>query len=115
MAARDTILASIRRSLGVSGREGPRRAAVAARLKEHPVGVVPARGKLPPKERIELFRAMVEAAAGSIEDVPRAADVPAAVTAFLRAHNLPMAIRRGADRRLSALPWARERTLEVTV
>jgi L-lactate dehydrogenase complex protein LldG len=113
MTARDTILASIRRSLGVSGREAPRRKAVADRLREHPPGVVPARGKLAPKARAELFRVMVEAAAGSIEEVPRAADVPAAVAAFLRAHNLPMAVRRGEDPRLKAMPWQRERTLEV--
>jgi len=113
MTARDTILASIRRSLGVSGREAPRRKAVADRLREHPGGIVPARGRLAPKARAELFRKMVEAAAGSIEEVPRAADVPGAVAAFLRAHNLPMALRRGADPRLEAMPWARERTLEV--
>ena len=113
MTARDTILASIRRSLGVSGREAPRRKAVADRLREHPEGVVPARGKLAPKSRAELFRKMVEAAAGSIEEVPRAADVPGAVAAFLRAHNLPMAVRRGEDPRLAAMPWQRERTLEV--
>src|SRR5438876_59912 len=79
MTPRDTILASIRRSLGVSGREAPRRKAVADRLREHPEGVVPARGKLAPKSRAELFRKMVEAAAGSIEEVPRAADVPRTV------------------------------------
>ncbi|TMJ49312.1 MAG: lactate utilization protein [Alphaproteobacteria bacterium] len=71
MTARDTILASIRRSLGVSGREAPRRKAVADRLREHPPGVVPARGKLAPKSRAELFP------------------------------------------RLAAMPWQRERTLEV--
>jgi len=113
ITARDTILASIRRSLGVSGREAPRRKAVADRLREHPVGVVPARGKLASKARAELFRVMVEAAAGSIEEVPRAADVPGALAAFLRSHNLPMAVRRGEDPRLKAMPWERERTLEV--
>src|SRR5258708_16120407 len=113
MTARDIILASIRRSLGVSGREAPRRKAVADRLREHPEGVVPARGKLAPKARAELFRVMVEAAAGSIEEVPRPADVPGAVSAFLRAHNLPMAVRRGEDPRLEAMPWQRGRPLQV--
>jgi len=113
MNARETILASIRRSLGVSGREAPRRKAVDDRLREHPAGIVPARGKLAPGARAELFRKMVEAAAGSIEQVPRPADVPAAVTAFLRAHNLPMSVRRGDDPRLEAMPWAQERTLQV--
>ncbi|MGA2129460.1 MAG: lactate utilization protein [Xanthobacteraceae bacterium] len=114
MTARDTMLASIRRSLGVTGREAPRRQAVADRLKEHPRGVVPARGQLPQPERLELFRTMVEAAAGTVEEVATG-DVPGAVARFLRAHNLPMAIRRGADPRLAAMPWEKERTLEVTI
>src|SRR5260370_33387510 len=110
MSARDTILASIRRSLGVSGREAPRRKAVANRLREHPDGVVPARGKLAPKARAELFRAMVEAAAGSIEEVPRPADVPGAASAFVRTHNQPMAVRRGVGPRPVGMPGQRERT-----
>lgn len=113
MTARDTILASIRRSLGVDGREAPRRKTVADRLREHPAGVVPKRGNLAPAARVGLFRAMVEAAAGTVEEIPRPADVPGAVTAFLRAHNLPMRVRRGEDPRLAAMPWDRERTLEM--
>jgi L-lactate dehydrogenase complex protein LldG len=113
MTARDTIFASIRRSLGVSGREAPRRKAVADRLSQHPVGIVPARGQLARNARVELFRKMVEAANGTVEEIPRAADVPGAVAAFLRAHNLPMAVRRGEDPRLEAMPWMRERTLET--
>jgi L-lactate dehydrogenase complex protein LldG len=115
MSARDTVLASIRRALGVTGHEAPRRAAVAERLAGHPAGIVPARGQRPPLEKLELFRAMMELAAGTVEEIARADDVPAAVSAFLRAHNLPMAARRGDDPRLSAMPWARERTLTVTI
>jgi L-lactate dehydrogenase complex protein LldG len=113
MSARDTIFASIRRSLGVTGNEAPRRGAVAERLARHPPGIVPARGQREPAERMDLFRAMVELAAGTVEQIARADDVPAAVSAFLRAHNLPMAVRRGSDPRLAAMPWARERTLTV--
>jgi L-lactate dehydrogenase complex protein LldG len=114
MAARDIIFGSIRRSLGVSGKEATRRKAVADRLGQHPPGIVPARGQLAAKERLALFRTMVEAANGSVEEIA-AADVPSAVAAFLRAHNLPMKLKRGADPRLAALPWERERTLEVSV
>ena len=113
MTPRDLIFASIRRALGVSGAEAMRRKAVADRLAQHPAGIVPARGNLPATERLALLRTMVEAASGSVEEIPRAADVPGAVAAFLRAHNLPMAVRRGEDPRLAAMPWQRERTLEV--
>jgi L-lactate dehydrogenase complex protein LldG len=115
VSARDLIFGSIRRSLGVSGHEAPRRKAVDDRLAQHPQGLVPARGQLPPKERLALFRAMVEAAAGSIETIPDAAAVPTAIAAFLRGHNLPMAVKRGGDPRLAALPWERERNLTVSV
>ena len=65
------------------------------------------------RARCELFRTMMELAAGTVEEIARADDVPAAVSAFLRAHNLPMSVRRGGDPRLAAMPWARERTLTV--
>jgi L-lactate dehydrogenase complex protein LldG len=114
MNAREQILASIRRSLGVTGREAPRRQEVANRIASHPKGIVPARGQLPAKERVALFTKMVEAAAGTIERIAAPSDVPAAVAAFLRQYNLPPSVRRGEDRRLAALPWERAGTLEVT-
>jgi L-lactate dehydrogenase complex protein LldG len=114
MTARDLIFGSIRRSLGVSGKEATRRKTVADRLAQHPAGIVPARGQLAAKERLALFRTMVEAANGSVEEIADA-DVPSKIAAFLRAHNLPMAVKRGADPRLAVLPWERERTLDVSV
>ena len=114
MTARATLFASIRQSLGVTGDEPARRAAVADRLKQHPRGVIPARGQLPPQEGVKLFAAMVEAAAGTAATLPSADDVPAAVAALLRRHNLPMQVRRGDDPRLAAMPWDAHRTLEVS-
>jgi L-lactate dehydrogenase complex protein LldG len=115
MSARDLIFGSIRRSLGVSGKEATRRKAVSDRLAQHPAGIVPARGQLAAMERLALFRTMVEAANGSVDEIADAGDVPSAIAALLRAHNLPMAVKRGPDPRLAALPWERERTLEVSV
>jgi L-lactate dehydrogenase complex protein LldG len=113
MTARELIFATMRRSLGVSGTEAPRRAAVAARLAGHPKGVVPARGQLPPRERLDLFVRMVEAAAGTTERAASAADIPAAVAAFLRGLNLPLRLRHGDDPRVAALPWGNAPALEV--
>jgi L-lactate dehydrogenase complex protein LldG len=114
MTPRDLIFATIRRSLGVTGTEAPRRAAVAARLAGHPRGVVPARGELPPRERVDLFARMVEAASGTTARVDTAADVPAAVADFLRALNLPLRLRHGDDPRLAALPWGNAPALEIS-
>jgi L-lactate dehydrogenase complex protein LldG len=114
MNGRDTILASIRRSLGVTGNEAPRRREVADRIAGHPRGVIPARGQGSPQERLDLFARMVELASGSIARVDDLADVPAEVGAFLRRHNLPMAAQRGADPLLAALPWERAGTLDIS-
>ena len=114
MSARDTLFASIRQSLGVTGAEPARQAAVAERLAQHPRGVIPARGQLAPQECVKLFVEMVEAANGSVAILSDATEVPAAVAALLRQHNLPMQIRRGGDPRLATLPWEKERTLEVS-
>jgi len=115
LTSRDTVLSSIRRGLGVTGNEAHRRAAVQERLAAHAPGVIPARGQLPLEDRIVLFRTMVAAAAGTTTRVRNATDVPKEIAALLRAHNLPMALRRGDDPRLATLPWERERTLTIGV
>jgi L-lactate dehydrogenase complex protein LldG len=63
---------------------------------------------------VKLFVEMVEAASGSAEMLASASEVPAAVAALLRRHNLPMQVRRGDDPRLAAMPWDTQRQLEVT-
>ena len=104
--SRSLILATIRRSLGVTGTEAPRRFEVAARLAGHPAGVVPARGRLPAAARLDLFARMVVGAAGSAERVDNPAAIPAAVAAFLRGHNLAApTCGTGDDPRLAALAW----------
>ena len=114
MTARDQILAAIRRSLGVTGNEAPRRKQVADRIASHPRGVVPARGQGAPQDRLDTFVRMVELAAGSVVRVGALDDVPAEVAAFLRRYNLPMAVRRGADPLVAGLPWERAGTLDVS-
>jgi L-lactate dehydrogenase complex protein LldG len=114
MTARDQILAAIRRSLGVTGQEAPRRKAVADRIAGHPRGVIPARGQGSPQERLDLFVRMVELAAGSVARVGALDEVPGEIAAFLRRYNLPPAVRRGADPLLAGLPWERAGTLEVS-
>ena len=88
MTSRDLILATVRRALGVTGTEAPRRFAVEARLAAHPAGVVPKRGQLPAAERLDLFIRMATAAAATVERVATPEDIPAAVATFLRRHNL---------------------------
>jgi L-lactate dehydrogenase complex protein LldG len=105
MTARDDILATVRRSLGVSGRERPRRTAVEERLARRPTGVVPRRGQVPREELPALFKTQAELALATVTEVDTAEEVPAAVATYLRNHNLPATIRMGDDPRLDALPW----------
>jgi L-lactate dehydrogenase complex protein LldG len=112
--SRDLVLGSIRRSLGVTGTEAPRRTVTDERLARHPRGVVPERGAQPPRRRLNLFRAMLAEASGTTEEVASLEDVPAAIAAYLRSKNLPQSVRRGGDPLLASIPWNREGTLEVT-
>jgi L-lactate dehydrogenase complex protein LldG len=105
MSARDAVLAGIRRSLGVTGTEAGRNATIDERLRRAPRGTIPRRGQLPPAERLALFVTKAEAVAATVARVAGADDVPAAVADYLRQHNLPAALRTGADPVLAVMPW----------
>jgi L-lactate dehydrogenase complex protein LldG len=104
VSARDAVLGKIRRSLGVSGEESRRNAAVDERLKRAPKGVIPARGQLPVQDRVALFVAMAEKTGATVKrtDSPAA---PAAIAEYLRERNLPAAVRIGEDALLNGLDW----------
>ena len=80
-SSRETVFASVRRALGVTSREAPRRQEVEARLAGHPAGLVPARAQMPLEARLALFRDMVLAAAATIDHLPSADAVPGAIAA----------------------------------
>lgn len=105
MSGRERILSNVRRAMGVNAGDTTRRATVADRLVRTPQGIVPNRGHLPAEERIALFRQKVEAVHATTVRIADPGAVPAAVSEYLRGHNLPQAIRMGADERLSAMPW----------
>jgi L-lactate dehydrogenase complex protein LldG len=102
---RDRMLAQIRRSLGVSGGEASRKAAVADRLERHPRNLVPMRGEGDRVRRIALFSEMAKAVSASLESVPSLTDIPVAVQTYLRAHNLPPRLRHGLHALIENLPW----------
>jgi L-lactate dehydrogenase complex protein LldG len=107
------LLSRLRSALQVSGDDSARKAVVAARLKSAPNGVIPARGQLPPKQQVELFISMAEKYSATVTRLKSAKDVPAAVSDYLRARNLAPRIRMGADKRLGAMPWSKQKTLAV--
>lgn len=113
MSARDNVLARIRTSMRVSAADGERRSAVATRLEEARKGIIPARGQLPKTGQIDLFCTMAEQFGATLVRVSNYEDVPAEVSGYLRAHNLPAAIRMGADKRLKKAGWETEKNLEI--
>ncbi|HHZ10532.1 MAG TPA: LUD domain-containing protein [Rhizobiales bacterium] len=113
MNTRDTILGKVRSSLHIDPSDAARRKAVEERLKKAAPGIVPARGQLPPAQRVALFAEMAGKLSASVDHVRKATDVPKAVTEYLRGRNLPCAVRMGSDPRLAAMPWGRQRALEL--
>ncbi|WP_293721812.1 lactate utilization protein [Stappia sp.] len=111
--ARTAILARMRASMGRKADDAERRAAVAERLGASPRGLIPARGRLDPKERLDLFCRMAEGVQASVARVSSASDIPHAVADYLKEKNLPARIRFGEDQLLAGLPWDRERHVEV--
>ena len=113
MSARATILDGIRRANGQ--RDGARRKTAPAekRLENHPRNIVPARTDGDHAQRVELFVAMAEAAAASVARVSSPDDVPEAVQAFLRTHNLPAKLTAAPESALDGIDWARAPLLEV--
>lgn len=113
--SRDAILGKIRRSLGATDGDVERRASVSDRLTRPPRGLIPQRAKLPANEQVDLFCAYVEKVSATIARVADASQIPAAVADYLRQKNLPLALRRGTDPQLAALPWDNEPMLAVKI
>ena len=112
MSGRDAVLGKVRRALGATADAEGRRAAVEGRLSRHQPNLIPARGQLDPEGRVQLFCAMAEKVAATVQPLADSADIPVAVADYLRRHNLPHSIRTGSDWALDALPWYREPHLE---
>ncbi|WP_173934990.1 LUD domain-containing protein [Chelativorans sp. Marseille-P2723] len=113
MNGRTAVLNKLRAALGVARDDEARTQAVAWRLAETPTGVVPARGRLPEKDRVALFCEKARQVSASVERVASIDDVPGAVSAYLRARNLPASVRMGTDARLKAMPWQTAGSLKV--
>jgi L-lactate dehydrogenase complex protein LldG len=105
-AARETILAAIRRSLK-RGPLGPEREAeLHARVAAHRRNLLPARATmLDAAGQVDLFVAMAEEVQATVARLPSPADVPEAVARYLAAENLPAELVLAPDPSLDAVPW----------
>jgi L-lactate dehydrogenase complex protein LldG len=111
---RETVLSSLRRSLG---RDGPVDEDTAAKLRARMVGharnTVPARTALDDEGLVELFQTMAEKVHATVSHVPDMSDVPDAIGEYLRGENLPSEIVMAPDETLDAAPWADNALLEI--
>ncbi len=109
--ARAAVLAGVRRALGAGRGDAD---AARSRIAEHPRSLVPARAMAAGGERAALFIAMAEEVSATVERIPSPGAAPAAVAAWLAAHNLPASLRLAPDPRLQALSWAERPTLSTS-
>lgn len=114
MSMRDAMLADIRRALGRAGPVDARtRAALEARLGGHKVNLVPQRGQVRGRERIEAFVRMAEFSLATVKRVRTDAEVPLAVAEYLKSQNLPQHLRMAPDKKLDAIPWGSAPLLQI--
>jgi L-lactate dehydrogenase complex protein LldG len=105
-AARDDILAGIRRALGRGALPAEAASGLGERVAAHRRNLVPARAAaLDRAARIELFVAMAEEVQTSVARVASDAAVPAEVARYLAAENLPSELVMAPDPGLDKIPW----------
>lgn len=106
MSARDAVLARVRHALPREPEEHEAaRAAVTARLAAHAPNLIPARGQLERDAKVLLFAEMAAAVMADVRRLDQLEDVPAAVCAYLREHNLPQKIVLAPEPFLDQARW----------
>jgi L-lactate dehydrogenase complex protein LldG len=112
-SSRDAILAKLRKSAIRDGDEAEARGVIEGRLKVHPRGTIPARGKLDRKGLMNLFAEQATAVDATVARVSGSDDVPAAVADYLRGENLPTTLRMAPDPSLDAFSWDKAPMLDI--
>jgi len=111
---RNTILYSVRRSLGRSGPVDDGTAAkLRARIAGHARNIVPARTDLDDAGLVDLFQTMAEKVFATVERVSDMSEVPGAVGDYLRRENLPAQVVMAPDETLDAAPWSDNALMEI--
>ena len=114
MSARDASLGRVRLALPRTPEEAETAAAeVARRLASHPRNLVPARGQLEREERVQLFVRQARAVMTDVERIASLENAPAAVTTYLRRHNLPQRLVLAPEPMLDRCGWAGQPLLRV--
>lgn len=104
--ARAAILERLQRSLPRGDSDAAAaRLRVRQRLDAPTANLVPARGRLDREGRVRLFGGMARAVGAEVRHVAVLPDVPAAVSAYLREHNLPQRVTVAPEPVLDRARW----------
>ncbi len=110
---RSNILGAVRRALKVTGSEMDRQDRVGARLSAHDRNLVPARSDGDAARKVALFRQMAEKVQTSFDEIGDMAQVPDAIAAYLKSHNLPPELKVAPAEDLADLDWSSQPLLAV--
>lgn len=114
-SGRETILGAIRRGLKRGPLPADQQLALRARMDAHPRHLIPARGQLPRPEQVALFLRNVEKEFGTTARVAMLDDVPAAVSDYLAANNLPSDFAMAPHPELQNIHWMHRPMLSIRV
>jgi len=103
MSGREQILGRVRAAVGREGHGGDDE--TAARLRDHPRNLVPARAQLDRAACRQLFIDMAREADATVDLVVGVGAVPAALAEYLSAQNLPAEVAMAPDPALDDIPW----------
>ena len=97
-AAREAILGRLRETFArTPEREAEAIGVVEDRVFHPKVNLIPQRGQIDLEARVALFTSMARKVQTEVERLGSITDVPAAVTRFLRRHNLPQKVAAASD------------------
>jgi L-lactate dehydrogenase complex protein LldG len=114
VSAREAVLGRIRLALPREPDEAETATAeVRRRLEGHPRNLVPARGQLDREGRVQLFMQLARAVMTDVQRLATLEEVPAAVTAYLRRHNLPQKLVMAPELMLDRCHWESQPLLRI--
>ena len=118
--AREDILAGVRAAIskGIGETAGAYRGGHSGaknRLVDHPVNLIPARGKLGKRARVDLFIREAERVDATVARASCLAGVPGEVVRFLTKNNLPMILKVAPEISEKLIPWTDQAMLKVEI
>lgn len=109
---RAKVLGAVRSRLG-RGSSGAGRGAIEERLNGQARHLIPERSRQDAGRLKALFAAQLRAGNAVVIEAETDADVPGAVTQYLRGQNLPLRVRCGDDSWLGSIDWSTEPALTL--